>query len=452
MTNTPQGFHTPDAPRFDEFMSCIKCGLCLPSCPTFQETGLERESPRGRVQLIASVARGMIPLTNGPLADTLFTCLDCRACEVACPSGVPIGTLIEKGRAEVVKLPPTPEAKSSQALSKILRLLLAHPSRLRKAARLLRWAQTSGAIRWAPRLKFLPPGVQHLAQSLRRLPNQSGSELLQAAARSGSRPGGPRVQQFLGCIMDVVFSEANLATYRVLSRNGCQVTVPNGQGCCGALAVHAGDREEARRLARHNIDVFLAQDAQYIATNAGGCGAALLEYPEWFHDDVQYRDKARRFAARVKDAGQILEEVGFRPPTGPFPHRITYQGSCHLHNVMKVGATPERLLQAIPGATYRPMEDLSRCCGSAGVYNLTHPAMATALLRRKMADIPADTEVVVTANPGCWLQMEHGAATIGPKVRVMHLMEVLDQAYQAEHSANSPIGKTLAAVPGSRNS
>ncbi|MDA8192651.1 MAG: heterodisulfide reductase-related iron-sulfur binding cluster [Thermaerobacter sp.] len=418
-------------------MSCIKCGLCLSSCPTFQQTGLERESPRGRVQLIASVAQGVMPLTQGPLADTMFSCLDCRACEVACPSGVPIGRLIEKGRAEVVHLSRRQAAQTpgEQATRLALQSLIPYPRRLRTLGRLVRWSQRTGLAHWSRHLKFLPEGLRGYAGSLRRLPSRTGREMLAADPSPVPAPGSPRVDLFLGCVMDVVFGEANLATKRVLERNGCAVSAPLGQVCCGALAVHAGDRDGARALARTNIDTFLQSDPAYIATNAGGCGAALLEYPEWFADDPVYRARAERFAERVRDASQIVETVGFRPPAGRFPHTVTYQASCHLHNVMKVGDTPQRLLQSIAGLIYRPMADMARCCGSAGIYNLTHPAMSAQLLARKMADIPPEADIVVTGNPGCWLQLEHGAATSGPPVRVMHVMEVLAEAYRSEPSA-----------------
>ncbi len=428
MKDPASGWLTADAPQADEFQSCIKCGLCLPSCPTFQETGLERESPRGRVQLIRSVAQGLIPLENGPLAETLFTCLDCRACESACPSGVPIGRLIEKGRAEVVQQ----HIVTTPAWARWLEQVLAHPGRLKVARRVFKAGQQIGL--WQRRNKWpgLPASVSTLASTVRPLPSKAaGGMPVKRLAKAHARDT-VRVQLFLGCIMDAAFSDAHEATVRVLSRHGCSVTAPEGQVCCGALAVHAGNREEARRLARINVDRF-GQGADYIATNAGGCGAALLEYPDWLKDDPRYANRAREFSSRVHDAMQILDLVGFEPPSGPFPYTVTYQGSCHLHHVMKVGNIPERLLQSLPGSDYRPMPDMTRCCGSAGIYNLTHPAMADALLRRKMMDIPTGAEVVATGNPGCWLQMEQGVKRFGPPVTVMHIMQVLDRAY-----ANAP--------------
>lgn len=434
------GFRTNDAPRPDEFMSCIKCGLCLPSCPTFQQTGLEEESPRGRVQLITSVAQELIPLSDGPLADTLFSCLDCRACEIACPSGVPIGTLIEKGRAEVVAMQKDQERLSTgtKLTQRVIQWLMPHPQRLRRIGRFLRLLQRMRMTRLARFVPGLPDSMRQFAQHLHPLPPKTGREMLPKVPDIQENGEATSVSLFLGCVMDVIFADANRATQRVLTRNHCAVSVPDGQVCCGALSIHAGDREGARRLARKNIDAFLANPPQYIATNAGGCGAALLEYPDWLRDDPEYYPKAQHFATMVKDATQILDAVGFIPPTGTLSDKVTYQGSCHLHNVMKVGNLPEQLLQSIPGLYYQPMRDVTRCCGSAGIYNLTHPDMAQQLLQRKMEDIPHGSTCVATANPGCWMQMEYGSATIGPKVAVRHVMELLDAAYDAGERMSSP--------------
>jgi glycolate oxidase iron-sulfur subunit len=211
-----------------------------------------------------------------------------------------------------------------------------------------------------------------------------------------------------------------------------QAIVPENQGCCGALAIHAGERDLARAMARRNIDAFLEGSLDYVATNAGGCGAALLEYPEWLEDDAGYREKACLFADKVKDTAVILEREGYRPPGAGAKQVVTYQASCHLENVMKAGSAPTNILRSIPGVELRDMKDAARCCGSAGIYNLTHPEMAEALLQRKMADVPEGTETIVTGNPGCWLQLLHGAKTYRPGIRIRHLMELLDEAYASE--------------------
>lgn len=416
-----------DIPQAREFQSCIKCGLCLDSCPTFQETGRELESPRGRVQLIAAAARGDVPLVEGPLTRTMFSCLDCRACETACPSGVPIGTLIEKARAQIIERYPAATPRWTYWVHAVI----GHPQRLYWVREAVRISQHRRLWRLMAKFPVLPASVRQIAKTLRPLPDTTLRRMHPPLARSASN-NSPRVQLFLGCVMDAIFADAHQATQRVLARHGCEVSVPNSQRCCGALAVHAGHRDEARRLARINIEQFLEDDADYVVTNAGGCGAALLEYPEWLRDDPQYFERARQFSNKVRDVLQVLEIVGFRPPTGNFPHTVTYQGSCHLHHVMKVGNMPERVLEAIPGLTYKAMPDAIRCCGSAGIYNLTHPEMADALLRQKMLDIPHGTEIIATGNPGCWLQLEQGVSRFGPSVKVMHLIQVLDKSYMGE--------------------
>ncbi len=426
-----------DPPRQDQFQSCIKCGLCLDSCPTFQETGRELESPRGRVQLIAAVARGVVPLQAPKVAQTLFSCLDCRACEVACPSGVPIGSLIERGRAQVVGWQAAhPDLHGERSVSTTTRwavtYLLPNQRRLRRLGWVVARVQRLGLLS-GPGRRLLPKAMRAMAQSL---PPLSGKETSPPEHTSWSSPNPKKkVGVFLGCVMDVVFGDANQATIRVLDKNGLGPVVPQGQNCCGALAIHAGERETARKMARRNIDAFLAGDLDYIATNAGGCGAALMEYGEWLADDPQYREKAEIFSKKVKDVAQILETEGWQVPRSVMTEVVTYQASCHLSNVMKAGAAPVSILQSIPGVQYKPMADSARCCGSAGIYNLTHPKMAEALLRRKMDDVPDGVDTIVTGNPGCWLQLLHGVQAYHPGVQVRHLVQVLDDAYQRESSS-----------------
>lgn len=428
----PMQFPFVDPPERSQFQPCIKCGLCLESCPTFQETGRELESPRGRVQLIAAVARGTVPLTAPKVAHTLFSCLDCRACEVACPSGVPIGSLIERGRAQVVASQKTGRIDGSRpAVSRstrwALRHLLPYPKRLKTAGRLLASAQRL-RLTTGPGRHLLPIGMQRVATSLPTVRRR------RAESRSVAPvdPKRPRVGVFLGCVMEVLFKDANEATVRVLQHNTLTPVIPDAQVCCGALAIHAGEREQARDLARKNIDAFLAADVDYVATNAGGCGAAMLEYPEWLADDPEYHDRAIQLQKKVRDIATILDQEGWAVPRTAQPTIVTYQASCHLQNVMHAGDAPIRILQSLPGVDFRPMADAARCCGSAGIYNLTHPAMAEALLVRKMNDVPEETETIVTGNPGCWLQLLHGVQAYRPNIAVRHLVQLLDDAYQAD--------------------
>ncbi|MBE3557455.1 MAG: (Fe-S)-binding protein [Firmicutes bacterium] len=424
------------------YMPCIKCGLCLSVCPTYQLTQEELESPRGRVQLIAAVDRGVVPLDAPEVDQTLFDCLDCRACEVACPSGVPIGELIETGRAQVT----AQQAEHGQlsAGSRLVRFVLRHlfpyPQRLERTARALRWMQRLGLIRFADKvglLRLFPAGWAEMARALPQIPSKSGrSQLVLPDDSKTSLPTSEAIKGtaalFLGCILDVIFPQANLSSAHVLAHNGWNVCVPADQRCCGALAIHAGDREAARALARRNIDAFLASGADTIVTDAGGCGAALLEYPQLLADDPAYAQKAQDFASRVQDIAEVLVQNGFEKPAAALPMRVTYQESCHLHNVMHVISAPRQLLDSIDGLEIREMPDAARCCGSAGIYNLTHPQLAEPLLARKMADVPSDVDAIVTGNPGCWLQLLHGVQAYGPSCAVTHTVCLLDAAYNRE--------------------
>ncbi len=421
------------------YLRCAHCGMCVRNCPTFQETGLEMDSPRGRVQLLRGLGRGELAATPG-LFRTIWDCLDCRACEAACPSGVRVGFLVEEARGQFFEGGYRRSA-GAFLLNLALRFLFPSPGRLELAGRFLRFYQRSGlrtAIRRLGIRRLFPPAVREMECILPEVPAKSARAILTGAkangggGKHGKRAGDGRTAGlFLGCVMDVLFAGINLATARLLERHGFRVTVPAGQRCCGALHLHNGSREQAKKLARRNIDAFLAAGVDYVVTNAGGCGAALLEYPEFLAGDPVYADRAREFSRKVIDIAQLLEQTGFLPPQGSFPHRVAYQASCHLKNAMGVADAPKRLLRQVPGLTLLEMPDEARCCGSAGIYNLTHPEMSEALLRRKMADLPPGTEVVATGNPGCLLQLMHGAEKYGPPVQVKHVVEILEEAYKA---------------------
>lgn len=421
------------------YLRCVHCGMCVRNCPTFQETGLEMDSPRGRVQLLRGLGRGELAATQG-LFQTIWNCLDCRACEAACPSGVRVGFLVEEARGQFFE-GGYRRSTGAFLLNLAMRFLFPYPGRLELAGRLLRFYQRSGlrtVVRRLGILRLFPPAVREMERILPEIPARTARAILAKTNQNGERKEcGPKAGNgrtaglFLGCVMDVLFAGINLATARILERHGFRVAAPAGQCCCGALHLHNGSRELAKQLARRNIDAFLAAGVDYVVTNAGGCGAALLEYPELFAGDPVYANRAREFSRKVIDIAQLLEQTGFLPPRGSFPRRVAYQASCHLKNVMGVVDAPKRLLRQVPGLTLLEMSDEARCCGSAGIYNLTHPEMAEALLRRKMADLPPGTEVVATGNPGCLLQIMHGAEKYGPPVQVKHAVEILDEAYKA---------------------
>lgn len=432
---TLTSFPYPDAPEEDKYSVCVHCGFCLEVCPTYQETSDENHSPRGRVYLIKSAAEGVLPL-DGSVVDPVFTCLDCRACETVCPSGVQVGSLIETARGQVHAARQA-QGGSSALEALFLRGLFPHPRRLRALRGIMRLYQQSGlqkAVRSLRLLHVLPP---HLREMEAVLPDISGRPARVGLPERLPARGEERtsVLLFTGCVMDVFFSGIHEATARVVAQNGMTALVPRDQVCCGALHVHAGDRDQARALARQNIAAFERSGAEWIVVNAAGCGAALKEYPELFHEEPAYRERAERFSGSVRDIAELLVEQGFTPPSGTVERTVAYHDACHLCHAQQIREEPRDILRSIPGLTLVEMPDSERCCGSAGIYNLTHPEMAGALLERKIDDIPADVQAVAMGNPGCMLQIRMGAHRRGLQVDVVHTVQLLDEAYRKEEPA-----------------
>lgn len=448
------GFTGPDRPQWEDYARCIHCGLCLNHCPTYRLWGMEADSPRGRIRQMLLVDQGRLPLGE-TFRTHIDRCLDCRACETACPSGVEYGKLVEAARAEIERNVPRP-LLARLARDVFFRRLLPHPRRIALAARLLRFYQRSGiqrALRATGALKLFG-----LAERERLLPEIDRefffSRLGATYAAVGARRA--RVAFFAGCMTQVMFARLNEATIRVLTANGCEVVVPAGQLCCGALAVHAGERDVARRLARANLRAFLAEEFDAVVTNAAGCGSTLKEYAQLFPtecsaalqggsgaglkpgaaDSAEDHERARQFAARVQDVTEFLDALGLVAPLGEVKLRVTYQDSCHLAHGQRIREAPRRLLRAIPGVELAEMRLADQCCGSAGIYNVTEPEAAAALLEEKMADARATgAAAIVTANPGCILQLRAGVATHAPPAappqEVLHVIELLARAIKA---------------------
>ncbi|WP_067934648.1 (Fe-S)-binding protein [Alicyclobacillus kakegawensis] len=430
-------FLYPEPPDTDRYSACVHCGFCLEVCPTYQETSDENLSPRGRVYLIKQAAQGLLELDEG-LENPVFSCLDCRACESVCPSGVEVGALIEKARGQF-HLKAEEEGGASPLTRLFLRGVFAHPRRLRALGKMLRLYQKSGlraVARSLRLLRVLPPHIREMEAVLPQLSDPPALLKLPEripAAGTGAQPAAPVTGAlFTGCVMDLFFSDINQATARVLTRNGITVVVPKTQVCCGALHVHAGDREQARALARQNIDAFLASGADYVVVNAAGCGAALKEYPELFSGQPDLYAQAQAFARRVRDISEVLVEVGFQPPRGRIERTVTYHDACHLCHAQGIRSQPRQLLTSIPGLKLVPLPDSERCCGSAGIYNLTHPDMANRLLERKLDDIPEAADAVVMGNPGCMLQIRLGVQRRQAGVDVLHTVQLLDESYRKE--------------------
>jgi glycolate oxidase iron-sulfur subunit len=420
----------PDAPRGVDLDKCVHCGLCLNNCPTYRELGVEMDSPRGRIYQMVQVATGQ--MEAGPsYLEHLDLCLACRGCESACPSGVPYGRLIEAARAEIEATKEYHWATRAFRNFIFRRLL---PSRnwiktagaflyLYEATGVRRIARASGLLKFFGKLGR----IEHLAPSA-EVPFFFDKIGKTFPAQGAKRK---RVGFLAGCLANVTSAKLNEATVRVLQRNGCEVVIPEKQGCCGALHLHSGRKDEARALARVNIDAFLAEDLDAVVNNAAGCGSTLKEYHELLEHDADYAEKAKLFVSKVRDITKFLAEIGLTGGMNRLDLTVTYQDSCHLAHGQKVRQAPRDLLKAVPGVTFRELPQADLCCGSAGIYNIVHDDIADSLLRKKMELVNGTgADIITTANVGCAIQLKAGARLYGRGQRVLHVVELLDEAYR----------------------
>jgi len=426
----PAGVLNLNGLSVDGVNQCVHCGLCLAYCPTFSELGTEMDSPRGRIFTIKSLAEGRMSLSDS-VAKHLLLCLDCRACETVCPAGVPYGRLIEAAKVEIERQQP---GALPRRLFRWLNfgLLLGHPRLLSLAAAGARLYQTSGLQRLVRRsglVKLLPGTLPAWEALLPSVPSKA-ERTPPPRTTLADGPRRARVAMLTGCIQAVVFGAHNRATARVLARNGCDVLVPEGQRCCGALNAHGGDHARALAMARQTIDAFEAVAADFVIVNTSGCGAHMKAFGHLLADDPAYAERAKRFAATVRDLAEFLAQEPLRGPLQPVTMTCTYHDPCHVVHGQKIKSEPRRLLAQIPGLRLVELPESDWCCGSAGIYNLTQPEMATRLLHRKVGHVlETSAEAVVTANPGCILQIQAGLGAHQSPVRVLHLVEILDRAY-----------------------
>jgi len=403
-------------------LDCVHCGLCLSSCPTYRVTGRETSSPRGRIYLMRGLAEGRLEETE-VLEEEAFLCLGCRACETACPSGVHYGQMLEQTRTLVRERQRETGAHWSTRLERFaLRAIVPHPRRLGALISMLAFGQQLGLDRLLGRL--LPERLRGMQALLPTIPPREERRRLPVFTPAQGRRRG-RVALFEGCVMPELFGRVNDAARRVLSRAGYEVLVPPRQGCCGALQAHGGDLETARRLARHNVSVF-ADDAagvDAILVTSAGCSAALRETESWIGPS------GRALGHATRDVLDFLAEVGLGIPLASRPGRVCYDDPCHLVHAQGVAAGPRSLLESIPDLELVAHRDPEACCGAAGIYNLTQPEMSGAVLAPKLdALIEARPDLVVTANPGCAMQLAAGLASRGVGARVLHPIELLEQA------------------------
>ncbi|MEJ9225551.1 (Fe-S)-binding protein [Priestia aryabhattai] len=421
-----------DTPDEKKWADCVHCGMCLESCPTYEITGQEQHSPRGRVHLIKSVAEGKISV-NEQFTDPVFACLDCRACTTACPANVDVGGLIEEARGQIRQAMPLRGWKGM--ISKFfLKELFPHSHRLEAAGSLLKLYQKSGMqkmMRTTGMLNIMPTHLAEMEHVMPKITRSVRKKYKKKRVLKAKAERKAEVAFLTGCIMDVMFSDINEATLNVLRRNGNDVVIPPSQTCCGALHVHAGDRDMGRQLAKKNIEAF--QHADTVIVNAAGCGCMLKEYPELFREEEQeWLEKAEVFAEKVQDISKYLHDTGYRPPQTTLHKRITYHDACHLAHGQGVREEPRDILLSIPGVEMVHMANADRCCGSAGIYNLTNPDMAGAVLQSKMEHVPHDVEMISMGNPGCMLQMAVGVKKYGRSQQIVHTVQLLEWAYQKE--------------------
>lgn len=419
--------------NYDRFLDCVHCGLCTSACPTYLETGNENDSPRGRIYLMRAVTDGRIELSE-KVERHLELCLDCRSCETACPSGVQYGRLIEPFRVELIN---AKEAAGQRTMGRLERLILYHlfpyPRRLRVALFFARIMQILRMDRLAERwglIKLLPQFPERMQRLLPQL-GKRPPRLPEVLPAKG--PKRARVALFTGCVADAMFPETNAATARVLQENGCEVVVPRGQKCCGAIHYHSGAADPALRFAADNANAF-PSDVDAIIVNVAGCGSMLKDYGHIGDEldcDRIMQDKLNAFASRVRDVSEFLAELGPIAPQGEIRIKATYHDACHLAHAQKVVEPPRKLLNLIPGLVLVPLPESNICCGAAGSYNLTEPEMADQLANRKLNNIlKTEAEAVITGNAGCALQIQAAIKEAGHSIRVFHPMDLLDLSYR----------------------
>ena len=469
---------------------CMHCGMCLPTCPTYMETKLERNSPRGRIALMRAIADGQLEASKA-FADEMYFCLGCLACETACPAGVDYTQLFEMARAEAERSHALDSPWRRFLRKSLLGFLFHDQARLRLAGRLLGMYQALGLqelVRRSGVLNLFPKSLRVLEAKTPTMQRHFSPELIASEETPGSRRtpgGGPslgdrrlptapsrgpatattdtptyRVGLLTGCMQDLIYSDVNRDTADVLLANGCMVVTPPTQGCCGSLHAHNGEYEMAKDYARRLLDHFDLDRLDAIITNAAGCGSHLKHFDRLLHDDPRYAAKARQWSEKVKDISEWLVEIDFRPPSGgpdnllsgcakrtgsdPLTQpsetaaattktRVTYHDACHLCHGQKITAQPRALLAKIPGLELLSLTESMWCCGSAGIYNLIQPEMAAKLQERKLDHIAATgASVVATGNPGCMIQIQNGLAAHGTKIEVVHPITLLAQAYRGE--------------------
>lgn len=449
-----------DTHTYDLMRQCIHCGFCLPTCPTYAVLGVEMDSPRGRIYQMQAVAEGRLDISDD-FIEHMNCCVGCRACETACPSGVQFGKLIEAAREQIQLADKQPEARTQtvpaseqeeerpNAQGSVAGKLLHRfffdymlPSRpittlvfsglkIYQRSGLQKLARSTGLIDVA---NGLPTPFQGKLKLPEQLMNSASGDLFPDLLPEITYSIGVkryRVGFVSGCIMDQVFRDINEASIRVLAANGCEVITPPQQNCCGALHVHGGEAARGRELARRNIDTFEQYNCDFIIINSAGCGSTLKEYDHMLRDDPAYAERAKTFSHKVKDISEFLAGLTLNPQMGEISRTVAYHDACHLAHGQKIRQQPRQLLKSIPGLRLTELKEADWCCGSAGIYNIVNQEMGNELLERKMNNVAAtDAEIIATGNPGCMMQIDMGVRQRGLAMKVVHPIQLLDEAYQ----------------------
>jgi glycolate oxidase iron-sulfur subunit len=421
-------FTEQDAPTYESVLQCMRCGFCLPTCPTFALTGRERSSPRGRVALARAVAEEQLDF-NQAMKEEAYFCLDCRACTTACPSGVKAGEVMEVCRSQVHQQIDQPKWQKLFR-SFILEKMVPNPDLMETSMVPARLYQKLG-IQWLVRnsklLKLGPTWIDKAEGMMPELHQPLRQRIPEVTLAKGEKRG--KVGFFLGCVMTLMYAEVSRQTVRVLSHQGFDVITPKDQKCCGAPHLTEGDRETTRSLATHNLDLFLEMDVDAIVTDCAGCSAALKEYEEILHERQDHA-KLEKFHSLIKDVSEFLVEQGLRTDgLKTINKSVTYHEPCHLCHAQGITKQPRELIKAIPGIQFREMNESSWCCGSAATFSLKFTDESQQILDRKLDNVKAtEADILITANPGCHLQLAWGLREAGMPQPVMHLMELLGEA------------------------
>ncbi|MBE3571240.1 MAG: (Fe-S)-binding protein [Bacillales bacterium] len=417
----------------DELLNCMRCGFCLPSCPTYIVSGYkESQSPRGRIALMKAVYDGVIQ-PDDEFVKSLNLCLGCRACEPVCPSGVHYGHLLEEAR-DIINQNKKHSLPVRTVRKVVFNKLFPKKNNLITVTSLVGYYQRSGLQKAARKIGFMKLFPGNIREMEKILPDVPKKKEMKHRDEYMPAKGSKKATMafFSGCLMDTMFLETNDATIQLLQKAGCEIVIPKTQSCCGALHGHSGEKELAKELAKQNIEAFEKHDVDYIMTNAGGCGAFLIEYDHLLKDEPEWSERAKAFVAKIKDITEILFELEFHKKYSlSLPEQVvTYQDSCHLKNVMKTSKAPRELLRSIKGVTFIEMENADSCCGSAGIYNIVEPKTSMKILDHKMAKIKkTKATTIATANPGCLMQMMLGIEREELKgVKAVHIVDLLLEA------------------------